>query len=50
MRDKAELCLIPTCYESKSLELDSEVTLYRVYIRELNRELCTGLSTLYTNT
>jgi len=27
-----------------------ERTLYRVYIRELNRELCTRLSTLYTNT
>ena len=29
------------CYESKALELVSEVTLYRVYTRELNRELCT---------
>jgi len=27
-----------------------EETLYRVYIRELNKELCTGLSTLYTKT
>ena len=27
-----------------------ERTLYRVYIRELDRELCTRLSTLYTNT
>jgi len=29
------------CYESKSLELDSEVTLYMVYTRELDGELCT---------
>ena len=30
------------CYESWPLELDNEVTLYRVYIRELDGELCTG--------
>ena len=29
------------CYKSKSLGLNSEVTLYRVYTRELNGELCT---------
>ena len=29
------------CYESKPLGLDDEVTLYRVYTRELNGELCT---------
>ena len=27
-----------------------ERTLYRIYIRKLNRELCTRLSILYTNT
>ena len=30
-----------TCYESRPLGLDNEVTLYRVYTRELNGELCT---------
>jgi len=34
----------------KPLVLDRRRTLYRVYTRELNRELCTRLSTLYTNT
>ena len=29
------------CYESRPLELDNEVTLYRVYTRELNGELYT---------
>ena len=29
------------CYESEPLGLDSEVTLYRVYTRELDGELCT---------
>ena len=29
------------CYESRLLELDNEVTLYRVYTRELNGELYT---------
>ena len=33
----------------KFLVLDRRRTLYRVYTRELNRELCTGLSTLYTS-
>jgi len=32
---------LANCYESKPLELDDEVTLYRVYTRELNGELCT---------
>ena len=31
--------LAPSCYESRHLGLDNEVTLYRVYTRELNREL-----------
>ena len=31
----------PCCYESKPLGLDNEVTLYRVYTRELDRGLCT---------
>ena len=34
----------------KPLVLDRRRTLYRVYTRELNREFCTGLSTLYMNT
>jgi len=34
----------------KPLVLDRRRTLYRVYTRELDRELHTGLSTLYTNT
>ena len=33
----------------KSLVLDRKSILYRVYIRELDRELCTRLFTLYTN-
>jgi len=33
--------VIPKCCESKFLELDSGVILYRVYTRELNEELCT---------
>jgi len=36
------------CYDSKPLELGSEVTLYGGNTRELDRELCTGLSILYT--
>ena len=32
---------LPLCYKSKSLGLDGKVTLYRVYTRELNGELCT---------
>jgi len=34
----------------KPLVLDRRRTLYRIYTRELDRELCAGLSTLYTNT
>jgi len=34
----------------KPLVLDRRRTLYRVYTRELDKELCTGLFTLYTNT
>jgi len=30
------------CYESWPLELDNEVTLYRIYTRELDGELCIG--------
>ena len=33
------------CYESRPFGLDDEVTLYRIYIRELDGELCTRLST-----
>ena len=29
------------CYESRPLGLDNKVTLYRVYTRELDGELCT---------
>ena len=36
------------CYKLKTLELVSEGILYWVNIRELNRELYTELSTLYT--
>jgi len=32
---------LPYCYESKLLGLDSDITLYRVYTRELDKELCT---------
>jgi len=32
----------PACYGSKPLGLDDEVTLYRVYTRELDGKLCTG--------
>ena len=33
------------CYESRPFGLDDEVTLYKVYTRELDGELCTRLST-----
>ena len=33
------------CYESRPFGLDDEVTLYRIYTRELDGELCTRLST-----
>ena len=36
------------CYDSKLLELGSEVTLYGGNTRELDRELCIRLSILYT--
>ena len=36
------------CYDLKTLELVNEQNLVWGYTRELNRELCTGLSTLYT--
>jgi len=36
------------CYNSKTLELVNKKNLVRINIRELNRELCTGLSTLNT--
>ena len=44
------LSLTPEVLQLKPLVLDRRRTLYRVYIRELDRELCIGLSTLYTNT
>ena len=44
------LSLTPEVLQLKPLVLDRRRTLYRVYIRELDRELCIGLSTLYINT
>ena len=38
------------CYELKSLESDNRTTLVLSNTRELDRELCTRWSTLYTNT
>ena len=37
-----------SCYDLKILELINEPNLIWGYIRELNRELYTGMSTLYT--
>ena len=38
------------CYDLKTLELVKKETLYKVYTRELDRELCIELFTLYTKT
>ena len=45
---KSEVIYHVLYYDSKLLELGQEVILYGGNIRELDRELCTGLSTLYT--
>jgi len=38
------------CYNLKTLELVNKQNLIEIYIRELDRELCTGLFSLYTKT
>jgi len=47
---KLDYISVDTCYKSKILGLVNEKNLILVNIRELDRELCTGLSILYTNT
>ena len=47
----AQFKLITKLLQLKDLRVDQcEEPYIRVNIRELNRELCTGLSTLYTET